>query len=477
MGTLSWLNIFSNNLYKEIYSPLAQFEIRDLLSIDLPVMFDIHLSLTNIGVYIIIGGLLTLVINIFSTNKNKLVSNPWLISQEVLYATIHSIVISQINPKSGQSYFPFIYALFLFILINNLVGMVSRRLVINIFIFNTLCCIKYKNMVRTYFVNTSTSHTSTSLPIPGNKNSYYLHPYYITGFVDGEGCFSISIYQDSKMSTGWHVKPVFKISLHNKDKKILEAIQRTFGVGKIYKHGKDSSEYRVSSFKNLRVILNHFDKYPLITKKLGDYFLFKQSVDFIEKKEHLTKTGLLKLVSIKAALNWGLSEKFKESFPNVIPVVKPEIKPTKIKNTNWIRGFVEAEGSFQIVIQKSKDKTRELVSLKFSVCQHSRDSVLLESFVNYLGCGRYYPVSKRNEVYFIVSVFSDINNKIIPLFKEYPLIGNKKEDYLDFVKTAEIIKSKDHLTNEGIEKIKIIKDNMNNKRIPDKESNSRSPIS
>ena len=48
----------------------------------------------------------------------------------------------------------------------------------------------------------------------------------------------------------------------------------------IYKHGKDSSEYRVSSLKNFRVILNHFDKYPLITKKLGDYFLFKQSVDF-----------------------------------------------------------------------------------------------------------------------------------------------------------------------------------------------------
>lgn len=211
------------------------------------------------------------------------------------------------------------------------------------------------------------------------------------------------------------------------------------------------------------------DKYPLITKKLGDYLLFKQSVNLIEKKEHLTKTGLLKLVSIKAVLNWGLSEKSRKSFPDIIPIMRPDIKSTEIKDTNWIRGFVEAEGSFQIVIQKSKDKTREFVSLKFTVSQHSRDSVLLESFVNYLGCGRYYPASTRNEVYFIVSVFADINNKIIPLFREYPLIGNKKKDYLDFVKVAELLKSKDHLTNEGIEKIKILKDNMNSRRISDKE--------
>jgi F-type H+-transporting ATPase subunit a len=41
-----------------------------------------------------------------------------------LYATIHSIVINQINSNKGQIYFPFIYALFLFILINNLIGMI-----------------------------------------------------------------------------------------------------------------------------------------------------------------------------------------------------------------------------------------------------------------------------------------------------------------------------------------------------------------
>lgn len=99
----------------------------------------------------------------------------------------------------------------------------------------------------------------------------------------------------------WQVKPIFKISLHNKDLKILEALQRTWGVGKIYKHSANASEYRVSSLKNLRIIIDHFDKYPLLTQKLSDYLLFKQSVLLIEKKSHLTMEGLLKLVGIKAS--------------------------------------------------------------------------------------------------------------------------------------------------------------------------------
>ena len=133
---------------------------------------------------------------------------------------------------------------------------------------------------------------------------------------EGEGCFTTSIYKDCRMKTGWQVKPIFQLNLHKKDLKILEAVQKTWGVGKIYKHGQDSFMYRVSSLKNLRVITNHFDNYPLITQKLADYLLFKQCIDLIQKKLHLTEKGLLTLVGIKSVLNWGLSEKFKETFPN-----------------------------------------------------------------------------------------------------------------------------------------------------------------
>jgi F-type H+-transporting ATPase subunit a len=115
---------FTNFLNREIISPLDQFEIRDLLSIDAPILGNLHISITNIGLFLMIGLLFILVLNILSTNYNRLVGNNWSISQESLYATIHSIVTNQINPKNGQVYFPFIYTLFIFILINNLIGMV-----------------------------------------------------------------------------------------------------------------------------------------------------------------------------------------------------------------------------------------------------------------------------------------------------------------------------------------------------------------
>ena len=107
-----------------VLSPLDQFEIRDLISINLNILNNSHISLTNIGLYLIISTILILSLNKLATNYNKLISNVWSINQESLYATIHSIVINQINSNKGQIYFPFIYALFLFILINNLIGMV-----------------------------------------------------------------------------------------------------------------------------------------------------------------------------------------------------------------------------------------------------------------------------------------------------------------------------------------------------------------
>ena len=107
-----------------ISSPLDQFEIRDLFSLKANLLGNINLSLTNIGLYLTIGGFIILTYSLLATNNNKLIPNNWSISQETMYATVHSIVVNQINPTKGQIYFPFIYSLFIFILVNNLIGMV-----------------------------------------------------------------------------------------------------------------------------------------------------------------------------------------------------------------------------------------------------------------------------------------------------------------------------------------------------------------
>jgi F-type H+-transporting ATPase subunit a len=63
------------HLFTEISSPLDQFEIRNLLSLDAPILANIHISLTNISLYLIVGMLLILSLNILATNYNKIVSN------------------------------------------------------------------------------------------------------------------------------------------------------------------------------------------------------------------------------------------------------------------------------------------------------------------------------------------------------------------------------------------------------------------
>jgi hypothetical protein len=81
------------------------------------------------------------------------------------------------------------------------------------------------------------------------------------------------------------VQAIFTIELHEKDISLLEMIKNTFGgAGKIYFTRKGLKQYRVTSINELKAILNHFDKFPLITKKRVDYELFKVAISLIDKK-------------------------------------------------------------------------------------------------------------------------------------------------------------------------------------------------
>jgi len=65
----------SNSLFTYVTSPLDQFEIRNLLSLDAPILGNLHISLTNIGLYLTIGTVLILSLNVLATNYNKVISN------------------------------------------------------------------------------------------------------------------------------------------------------------------------------------------------------------------------------------------------------------------------------------------------------------------------------------------------------------------------------------------------------------------
>lgn len=121
-----------------------------------------------------------------------------------------------------------------------------------------------------------------------DKPSVQMRSWFITGLSDGESCFYIGIPKNSKSKYGWSVELIFTLTLHKKDRDILEQIKNYFSAGYITKHGINTIQYRVKSIKDLELIISHFEKYPLITQKLGDYILFKMVFDLIKAKEHLT---------------------------------------------------------------------------------------------------------------------------------------------------------------------------------------------
>ena len=226
--------------------------------------------------------------------------------------------------------------------------------------------------------------------LPDRDDLGKLHPWFVTGFADGEACFTVSIRKYPKLKIGWSIEPSFAIGLHIRNTHLLEKIHAFFGVGQIkISKVRRTVVYSVHSVKDLtNVIIPHFCKYPLLTQKGADFELFKMIIDLINSKEHSTIEGIHKIVSIRGSLNWGLTPTLAEAFPDIIPVVRPLIKCTEIPHPYWLIGFVEGEGCFEVCITKSRThKTGYCVQLRLSITQDSRDIALMSSLIEYLKCG------------------------------------------------------------------------------------------
>lgn len=100
--------------------------------------------------------------------------------------------------------------------------------------------------------------------------------------------------------------------------------------------------------------------------------------------------------------------------------------------------------------------------MRFILTQHDRDRDFLESLISTLNCGRY--ISKSGYGEFIVEKFTDVSDKVIPIFEEFKLHSTKSKNYEDFKKAALLMRNKAHLTREGLEEIKKIKGTMNKKK-------------
>ena len=111
---------------------------------------------------------------------------------------------------------------------------------------------------------------------------------------------------DSKYKIKWRISAAFQIKLHIKDIDVLESIKNTWKIGTITKDSANMVNLNVWSLEELQIIIDPFDKYPLVTTKVSNFLIFKECLEIIKKKEHLTEKGLFKILELKSLLNNGL---------------------------------------------------------------------------------------------------------------------------------------------------------------------------
>lgn len=131
--------------------------------------------------------------------------------------------------------------------------------------------------------------------------------YWIAGFVDGEGCFYVKTSKSKTHKLGLSVTLNFIVVQGIRDLQLMEEIKSTLGCGSITIN-KSSSIIRFAVTKLSDIqgkIIPFFDKYSIEGVKVKDYADFKKVALLMDKKSHLTKEGLDKLLTIKSKMNFN----------------------------------------------------------------------------------------------------------------------------------------------------------------------------
>jgi len=129
--------------------------------------------------------------------------------------------------------------------------------------------------------------------------------WYITGFIDGEGCFSISFNRRAKLKTGIEVRPSFSIAQNKRNLQVLKQIHAYFGCGAIRFSKRDQMyKYEVRSIGDLQKrIIPHFQKYPLQTSKAKDFDIFAEVCDLVFRSYHLNEKYLSQIIQKSYLMN------------------------------------------------------------------------------------------------------------------------------------------------------------------------------
>lgn len=135
---------------------------------------------------------------------------------------------------------------------------------------------------------------------------------YLSGYVDGEGCFSVSVTKRPKLRIGWEIKPSFSVGQNFDRREVLDVLHQYFGCGHIRRDWHDKTlKYEVRKAEDLaQKIIPHFQRFPLLSAKQKDFLLFAEVCASMSKGKHHSKAGLRRILRLAYRMNGSGKRKF-----------------------------------------------------------------------------------------------------------------------------------------------------------------------
>src|SRR2546423_2787913 len=139
----------------------------------------------------------------------------------------------------------------------------------------------------------------------GPRHSREFLSAYISGYVDGEGCFTVSISPRAKLAVGWEVRPSLSVSQNGDRAEVLQLIQAQLGCGSIRPDRSDKTlKWETRRLEDILVrVIPHFERYPLLSGKRFDFERFVAVCRLMAVGDHRSATGLIRIVELAAGMN------------------------------------------------------------------------------------------------------------------------------------------------------------------------------
>jgi LAGLIDADG endonuclease len=212
------------------------------------------------------------------------------------------------------SYYDSIFNYFISIAING-GNVIFKNLYDLMSFFNTIIFYSFiSNWSSTFLLSVLPIIPKINLPSKNNNDPVHsnkkntpnskLNSFFITGFMDGEGCFAINIYK-ATFPIGWSVGLIFMLVAKNNPANftMFEEIKNFFGVGNVKVEKNGVSNYIIRSIKLINKFIEKFEETQLLGAKALDYAYFCKAVWLMNNKSHLTPVGLAEFKAITAGMN------------------------------------------------------------------------------------------------------------------------------------------------------------------------------